>query len=98
MTSSFGQEQEPRRLACGRRSESGRDPSKENPPFTYSVMFSLIDFSHQLSMLQELQYGSLGEGDLIRLGLNNIANIALDTDMFLPVPIKAESGSCPSRL
>ena len=89
-------EQEPRRLACGRRSESGRDPSEEDPPFTYSLMFSLLDFGHQLSILQELQYGGLEDGDLIRLGLYDVASTALNKDMFLPVP-EAESGSCPSR-
>ena len=88
-------DQEPRRLACSRQSESGRAPSEENPPFTYSVMFSLLDFDYQLSILRELQYGSLEAGDLIRLGLYDVASTALDKDMFDPKP-KAESARCPS--
>ena len=90
-------DQEPQRLACGRRSESGVNPLDMDPPFTYSLMFSLLDFDLQLSIMQELQYGSLDASDLIRLGLYDVASTALDREMFPLQEVKAKSAQCPSR-
>ena len=68
-------------------------------PATYSLMYSLLDFSHQLSIMRELQYGHLEAVDLISLGLDNVVSTgALDRDMFIAPPVsKATSATCPSR-
>lgn len=71
---------EPQRLACARDSVSLESPNtmSEEPPFTYWMEYTLMDYRYQAEVLRGLTYGYLTQDDLRSLGCDSIALTVMD--------------------